>query len=128
MVSCCGGVGARVGRNGNPDPNFAPQFGDGGGGPAYVETRSGFGERDRVPGRPEVLGTRSSFPVLDDVTTSSLREYLAELERTKPVSEPVPIRTGDREGDRESDLTLICRVEVDRVTNRGGLVLPSSIL
>jgi hypothetical protein len=31
--SCCGGVGALVGRNGQPDPNLDPEFGDGGGGP-----------------------------------------------------------------------------------------------
>lgn len=104
-VSCCGGVGARVGRNGNPDPNLAPEFGDGGGGPEYVETRSGLGESDRVPERPEVLGTSSSFPVLADVTLSSFLEYLAELDRTKPVSEPV--LAGDLDGDLESDLTRI---------------------
>jgi len=84
---------------------LAPEFGDGGGGPEYVDTRSGFGDRDRVPARPVVRGIFRTFPDLFSTTDdeSSFREYLAELDRTNPVSG----RTGDLDGDRESDLTRI---------------------
>ena len=109
--SCCGGVGARVGKNGKPDPKRGPEFGEGGGGPEYPDTLSGRGDKDRVPDlEPEVRvkpvfgGARSSFPQhLGDVTGSSFLEYLAELERTNPE----PERIGEREGDRDTAGLLI---------------------
>ena len=61
-----GGVGALVGRRGNPVPKRAPEFGDGGGGPEYPDTLSGLGDNERVPVRPggrvkDDVGGASSF-------------------------------------------------------------------
>ena len=113
----CGGVGALVGSRGQPDPNRAPALGDGGGGPVYPVALSGLGDKDLAAVRP---GGASSF-LTSPSFVSSFREYLAELDRTKPD------RTGDREGDLErfGVFTRICRVDVERVTNLGGVIIPS---
>ena len=113
----CGGVGALVGSKGQPDPNRAPALGDGGGGPVYPAALSGLGDKDLAAVRP---GGANSF-LISPSFVSSFREYLAELDRTKPDL------TGDREGDRETVgvLTRICSVDVDRVINLGGVIIPS---
>ena len=118
-----GGVGARVGSRGQPDPNRAPALGDGGGGPVYAVALSGRGDSDLAAVLP---GGASSFFVSPSIpgVTSSFREYLAELDRTKPDL------TGDREGDLDAAgvLIRICREEVERVTNLGGVMLPSILI
>ena len=113
----CGGVGALVGSKGQPDPNRAPALGDGGGGPVYPAALSGLGDKDLAAVRP---GGANSF-LISPSFVSSFREYLAELDRTNPDL------TGDREGDRETVgvLTRICSVDVDRVINLGGVIIPS---
>jgi hypothetical protein len=107
-------------------------LGEGGGGPEYPDALSGRGDKDRVPVLEPVVrialgGARSSFSQhFCDVIKSSFLEYLAELDRTNPEVE----RTGDRDGDRVAAglLIWIWREEVERVTKRGGVILPSILL